>query len=168
MTTGQAAYAPDFWAAQVKNPQDRFENVARQACEAVGAKLIGGYGTQPAENLVQGVDDSCMNIDANRAHLFLAGLKDRVMASDTRRCPGNGPSPFPAMLPLLRAASGHFEMFVGQRSFKRPMRDAAEELLIPTKIGGASAAAYSRSILAEECAARLPRAAHRHRRISHS
>jgi uncharacterized protein with GYD domain len=39
----QAAYTPESWAAQVKNPQDRIENVARQACEAVGGKLIGGW-----------------------------------------------------------------------------------------------------------------------------
>jgi uncharacterized protein with GYD domain len=39
----QAAYTPESWAAQVKNPQNRVEAVGRQACEAVGGKLVGGW-----------------------------------------------------------------------------------------------------------------------------
>src|SRR5215831_6042092 len=39
----QAAYTPESWAAQLKNPQNRIENVGRQACEAVGGKLVGGW-----------------------------------------------------------------------------------------------------------------------------
>jgi uncharacterized protein with GYD domain len=39
----QAAYTPESWAAQLKNPQNRVETVGRQACEAVGGKLIGGW-----------------------------------------------------------------------------------------------------------------------------
>jgi uncharacterized protein with GYD domain len=39
----QAAYTPDSWAAQLKNPQNRIETVGRQACEAVGGKLVGGW-----------------------------------------------------------------------------------------------------------------------------
>ncbi len=39
----QAAYTPESWAAQVKNPQDRIEKAARPACEAVGGKLVGGW-----------------------------------------------------------------------------------------------------------------------------
>ncbi len=39
----QAAYTSQSWAAQVKNPQNRIEIVARQACEAVGGKLVGGW-----------------------------------------------------------------------------------------------------------------------------
>ena len=39
----QAAYTPESWAAQVKNPQNRVETVGRQACEAVGGRLIGGW-----------------------------------------------------------------------------------------------------------------------------
>ena len=39
----QAAYTPESWAAQLKNPQNRVEAVGRQACEAVGGKLIGGW-----------------------------------------------------------------------------------------------------------------------------
>jgi len=39
----QAAYTPESWAAQVKNPQDRIERAARPACEAVGGKLVGGW-----------------------------------------------------------------------------------------------------------------------------
>jgi len=39
----QAAYTPESWAAQVKNPQNRVETVGRQACEAAGGKLVGGW-----------------------------------------------------------------------------------------------------------------------------
>jgi uncharacterized protein with GYD domain len=39
----QAAYTSESWAAQLKNPQNRVETVARQACEAVGGRLIGGW-----------------------------------------------------------------------------------------------------------------------------
>jgi uncharacterized protein with GYD domain len=39
----QAAYTAESWAAQVKNPQNRVETVGRQACEAVGGKLVGGW-----------------------------------------------------------------------------------------------------------------------------
>jgi uncharacterized protein with GYD domain len=39
----QAAYTPESWAAQLKNPQNRVEAVGRQACEAVGGKLVGGW-----------------------------------------------------------------------------------------------------------------------------
>ena len=37
----QVAYTPESWAAQLKNPQNRIETVGRQACEAVGGKLVG-------------------------------------------------------------------------------------------------------------------------------
>jgi hypothetical protein len=36
----QAAYTPESWAAQVKNPQNRIEAVSRWNCEAVGGKLV--------------------------------------------------------------------------------------------------------------------------------
>lgn len=39
----QAAYTPESWAAQMKNPQNRVETVGRQVCEAVGGKLVGGW-----------------------------------------------------------------------------------------------------------------------------
>ena len=39
----QAAYTPESWAAQLKNPQNRVEAVGRQACEAAGGKLVGGW-----------------------------------------------------------------------------------------------------------------------------
>jgi uncharacterized protein with GYD domain len=39
----QAAYTPESWAAQLKNPQNRVETVGRQVCEAVGGKLVGGW-----------------------------------------------------------------------------------------------------------------------------
>jgi uncharacterized protein with GYD domain len=39
----QLAYTPESWAAQVKSPANRVENVARAAVESVGSKLIGGW-----------------------------------------------------------------------------------------------------------------------------
>lgn len=39
----QAAYTPESWAAQIKNPQNRVETVGRQACEAVGGRMVGGW-----------------------------------------------------------------------------------------------------------------------------
>ncbi len=39
----QAAYTPESWAAQIKNPQNRIETVARPVCEAAGGKLVGGW-----------------------------------------------------------------------------------------------------------------------------
>ena len=39
----QAAYTPESWAAQMKNPQNRVEAVGRQVCEAAGGKLVGGW-----------------------------------------------------------------------------------------------------------------------------
>ena len=39
----QAAYTTESWAAQIKNPQNRVETVGRQACEAAGGKLVGGW-----------------------------------------------------------------------------------------------------------------------------
>ncbi len=39
----QLAYTSEAWAAQIKNPQNRVETVARAACEAAGGKLVGGW-----------------------------------------------------------------------------------------------------------------------------
>jgi uncharacterized protein with GYD domain len=39
----QAAYTAESWAAQVKSPQNRVESVGRQATEAVGGKMVGGW-----------------------------------------------------------------------------------------------------------------------------
>jgi uncharacterized protein with GYD domain len=39
----QAAYTPESWAAQLKNPQNRVEAVGRAVCEAVGGKFVGGW-----------------------------------------------------------------------------------------------------------------------------
>jgi uncharacterized protein with GYD domain len=39
----QAAYTSESWATQLKNPQNRVETVGRQACEAVGGRLVGGW-----------------------------------------------------------------------------------------------------------------------------
>src|SRR5260370_38682696 len=39
----EADYTAESWAAQIKNPQNRVEAVGKQACEAVGGKLVGGW-----------------------------------------------------------------------------------------------------------------------------
>ncbi len=39
----QAAYTPESWAAQIKNPQNRMDTVGHQVCESVGGKLIGAW-----------------------------------------------------------------------------------------------------------------------------
>ena len=39
----QAAYTAESWAAQIKSPANRVEAVGRQACKAVGGKLLGGW-----------------------------------------------------------------------------------------------------------------------------
>jgi len=39
----QAAYTPESWAAQLKNPQNRAENVGRALCEASGGKCLGAW-----------------------------------------------------------------------------------------------------------------------------
>jgi uncharacterized protein with GYD domain len=39
----QAAYTPQSWAAQLKNPENRAETVGRTLCEAAGGKLVGAW-----------------------------------------------------------------------------------------------------------------------------
>src|SRR4029077_5867559 len=39
----QAAYTAESWAEQMKNPQNRVDSVGRQATEAVGGKMVGGW-----------------------------------------------------------------------------------------------------------------------------
>lgn len=39
----QFAYTSESWAAQMKNPQNRLEQVGRAATEAAGGKYIGGW-----------------------------------------------------------------------------------------------------------------------------
>jgi len=39
----QAAYTPESWAAQIKNPQNRMDTVGHQVCESEGGKLIGAW-----------------------------------------------------------------------------------------------------------------------------
>jgi uncharacterized protein with GYD domain len=39
----QFAYTPESWAAQIKNPQNRIEQVGRAATEAAGGKFVGGW-----------------------------------------------------------------------------------------------------------------------------
>ncbi len=39
----QFAYTPESWAAQVKKPENRIENVGHAVCEAAGGKFVGGW-----------------------------------------------------------------------------------------------------------------------------
>jgi hypothetical protein len=43
----QFAYTPESWAAQLKKPENRVENVGRALCEAAGGKLIGAWPSRP-------------------------------------------------------------------------------------------------------------------------
>ena len=52
----QAAYTGKSWAAQLKNPQNRVETVGRQACEAVGGKMVGGWSCFGDYDIVLVVD----------------------------------------------------------------------------------------------------------------
>jgi hypothetical protein len=50
----EAAYTGKSWAAQMKNPENRVEAVGRQACGAVGGKLIGGSSELLTESFGSG------------------------------------------------------------------------------------------------------------------
>jgi uncharacterized protein with GYD domain len=39
----QLAYTPESWAAQVKSPANRVENVARASAESIGGRFVGGW-----------------------------------------------------------------------------------------------------------------------------
>ena len=39
----QFADTPESWAAQIKKPENRIENVGRALCEAAGGKFVGGW-----------------------------------------------------------------------------------------------------------------------------
>ena len=57
----QAAYTPESWAAQIKNPQNRVETVGRQVCEGTGtpqtyAKAIEWYNKAAEQGT--GIDDT--------------------------------------------------------------------------------------------------------------
>ena len=52
----QAAYTPESWAAQLKNPQTRADAGGRAACEAVGGKLVGSWYSFGEYDLVLVVD----------------------------------------------------------------------------------------------------------------
>ncbi|HEX4171739.1 MAG TPA: GYD domain-containing protein [Acetobacteraceae bacterium] len=39
----QAAYTPESWATQLRNPQNRAETVGHALCEAAGGKCLGAW-----------------------------------------------------------------------------------------------------------------------------
>ena len=69
----QAAYTPESWAAQLKKPENRVENVARAACEAAGGKFIGGWLCFGEYDLVLIADMPNMESMASIALAFAAG-----------------------------------------------------------------------------------------------
>src|SRR5688572_26259919 len=77
----QAAYTPESWAAQIKNPQNRVESVGRQACEAVGGKLIGGWLCFGEYDLVVVAD--VPDIESMAAIALALGAGGAVKASKT-------------------------------------------------------------------------------------
>jgi len=87
----QAAYTPESWAAQLKNPQNRIETVGRQACEAVGGKLVGGwycFGEYDAVFICDVPDNESMSAIAlavARAACHQSGENNRLDDGDGRR-----------------------------------------------------------------------------------
>jgi len=77
----QAAYTPESWAAQMKNPQNRVEAVGRQACEAVGGKLVGGWLCFGEYDLVLVAD--VPNIESMAAIALAVGAGGAIKASRT-------------------------------------------------------------------------------------
>jgi uncharacterized protein with GYD domain len=60
----QAAYTPESWAAQLKNPQNRVDAVGKAACEAVGGKLVCGaysFGEYDLVIIADVPDDASMS-----------------------------------------------------------------------------------------------------------
>jgi uncharacterized protein with GYD domain len=68
----QFAYTSESWAAQIKNPQNRIENVGRTATEAAGGKFIGGW-------LCMGEYDAVIIVDLPNIE-SMAGLSLAVAA----------------------------------------------------------------------------------------
>ena len=59
----QAAYTHESLAAQMKNPQDRFEVVSRQLEQSAGAKILAGgfsFGEYDIVAIVEAPDDTTM------------------------------------------------------------------------------------------------------------
>jgi uncharacterized protein with GYD domain len=77
----QAAYTPESLAAQIKNPQNRVESVGKQACEAVGGKLIGGWLCFGEYDLVVVAD--VPDIESMAAIALALGAGGAVKASRT-------------------------------------------------------------------------------------
>ncbi len=77
----QAAYTPESWAAQIKNPENRVETVARKVCEAAGGKLVGGWLCFGDYDLVLIVD--APNNESMAAIALTAGAGGAFKASKT-------------------------------------------------------------------------------------
>ncbi len=77
----QAAYTPESWAAQIKNPQNRVETVARKVCKAAGGKLVGGWLCFGDYDLVIIVD--APNNESMAAIALAAGAGGAFKASKT-------------------------------------------------------------------------------------
>ena len=59
----QVAYTAESLAAQIKNPQDRLEIVAKQVADAVGAKILAGgysFGKYDVSAIIEAPDDVTM------------------------------------------------------------------------------------------------------------
>ncbi len=77
----QAAYTPESWAAQIKNPQNRVETVGRQVCEAAGGKLVGGWLCFGEYDLVIIAD--VLNNESMAAIALAVGAGGTIKASKT-------------------------------------------------------------------------------------
>ena len=77
----QAAYTPESWAAQMKNPQNRVEAIGRKACKAAGGKLVGGWLCFGDYDLVLVAD--VPNNESMAAFALAVGAGGAIKASKT-------------------------------------------------------------------------------------
>lgn len=77
----QAAYTPDSWAAQLKNPQNRAEEVGRAVCEAAGGKLVGAWYAFGEYDLIIVAD--MPNAESMAALAFAVAAGGAVRAAQT-------------------------------------------------------------------------------------
>ena len=106
----EIAYTAESWAAQLRNPQNRIETVARPACEAVGGKLVGGWYSFGDYDLVLIID--VPNNESMSAIALAVVAGGAVKAGKTT--------------PLLTGEQGvaSFERFQSARCIQLRLRDA--------------------------------------------
>ena len=77
----QAAYTPESWAAQLKDPKGRVETVGRSLCEAAGGKLVGAWYCFGEHDLVLIAD--MPNAESMAAVALAAGAGGAIRSART-------------------------------------------------------------------------------------